>query len=59
VIAGKRKRPCPEHGPDIPREHLTSKTTPSGVQILTYRPAGRATYADVDDATTAEAAPKE
>jgi dihydrofolate reductase len=59
VIVGKGKRLFPEDGPDISLELLTSKTTPSGVQILTYRPAGRATYADVDDATTAEAAPKE
>jgi len=58
VLVGKGKRLFPEDGPDTRLELITSKTTPSGVQILTYRPAGRATYADVDDATT-EAAAKE
>lgn len=52
VIVGKGKRLFPEDGPDIRLELITSRTTPSGVQILTYRPAGQATYADVDDATT-------
>jgi dihydrofolate reductase len=59
VIVGKGKRLFPEDGPDTRLELVASNTTPSGVQILTYRPAGRVTYADVDDATTAEAAPKE
>ena len=52
VIVGKGKRLFPEDGPDTRLELMTSKTTRSGVQILTYRPAGRATYADVDDVTT-------
>jgi dihydrofolate reductase len=58
VIVGKGKRLFPDDGPDTRLELVTSKTTPSGVQILTYRPAGRATYVDVEDATT-EPAPKE
>ena len=52
VIVGKGKRLVPDDGPDTRLELIASKTTPSGVQILTYRPAGRATYADVEDATT-------
>ena len=56
VIVGSGKRLFPENGPDTRLELLTSKRTPSGVQILTYRPVGRATYADVDDATTEPAA---
>jgi dihydrofolate reductase len=59
VIVGKGKRLFPEDGPDTRLELAMSKTSPSGVQILTYRPAGRATYADVEDATTAEPQPKE
>jgi dihydrofolate reductase len=56
VIVGKGKRLFPADGPDMRLEVITAKTTPSGVQILTYRPAGRATYADVDEAMTVAAA---
>jgi dihydrofolate reductase len=47
VVLGKGKRLFPEDGPDTRLELVASRATPSGVQILTYRPAGRATYADV------------
>jgi dihydrofolate reductase len=47
VILGKGKRLFPEEGLDTRLELIGSRSTPSGVQILTYRPAGRATYADV------------
>jgi dihydrofolate reductase len=56
VIVGRGKRLFPADGPDMRLEVITAKTTPSGVQILTYRPAGRATYADVDEAMTVAAA---
>jgi dihydrofolate reductase len=46
VIVGKGKRLFPEAGLDTRVELVASKTTPSGVQISTYRPAGRATYGE-------------
>jgi dihydrofolate reductase len=46
VIVGKGKRLFPEEGLDTRLELVSSKTTPSGVQISTYRPAGRATYGE-------------
>ena len=53
VIVGKGMRLFPEDGPDTRLELVSSTTSGSGVQLLTYRPAGRATYADVPD-TAAE-----
>ena len=47
VVLGKGRRLFPEDGPDTRLELVASRATLSGVQILTYRPAGRATYADV------------
>ncbi len=49
VIVGKGMRLFPEDGPDTRLELVSSTTSASGVQLLTYRPAGRATYADVPD----------
>jgi dihydrofolate reductase len=46
VILGAGERLFPEHGPDTRLELLESLTTPSGAQISTFRPAGRATYAE-------------
>jgi dihydrofolate reductase len=47
VIVGKGMRLFPDEGPDTRLELASSTTSASGVQLLTYRPAGRATYADV------------
>jgi dihydrofolate reductase len=47
VIVGKGMRLFPADGPDHRLELISSSTSGSGVQLLTYRPAGRATYADV------------
>ena len=46
VIVGAGERLFPERGLDTRLELLDSLTTPSGAQISTYRPAGRATYAE-------------
>ena len=47
VIVGKGMRLFPEDGPDTRLELVSSTSSASGVQLLTYRPVGRATYADV------------
>jgi dihydrofolate reductase len=46
VILGAGERLFPERGPDTRLELVQSLTAPSGAQISTYRPAGRATYAE-------------
>ena len=46
VILGAGARLFPEDGLDTRLELVDSLTTPSGAQISTYRPAGRATYAE-------------
>ena len=46
VIVGAGRRLFPERGLDTCLELVASRTTPSGVQISTYRPAGRATYGE-------------
>jgi dihydrofolate reductase len=46
VIVGAGRRLFPERGPDTRLELMASQTTPSGVQISTYQPAGRATYGE-------------
>ena len=47
VIVGKGMRLFPEDGPDTRLELVSSTTSPSGVQLLTYRPVGRPAYEDV------------
>ncbi len=47
VVLGAGLRLFPEHGQTHRLELLASRTTPSGVMIQTYRPAGRATFGDV------------
>nr|WP_083962152.1 dihydrofolate reductase family protein [Hoyosella altamirensis] len=44
VIVGQGARLFPTSGPDIALSLLVSQTTPSGVTIQTYRPAGRPRY---------------
>ena len=44
VVLGDGLRLFPEHGPSHRLELLASQTTPSGVMLQTYRPAGRATF---------------
>ena len=48
LLAGHRlgdgQRLFPEHGQTHTLEVVESRTTPSGVMIQTYRPAGRATF---------------
>jgi len=46
VILGAGERLFPEQGLDTRLELVDSLTTTSGAQISTYRPAGRATYAE-------------
>ena len=46
VIVGDGLRLFPEHGPTHDLELFESRTTPSGVTIQTYRPAGRARFGD-------------
>ena len=45
VIVGQGTRLFPESGPDLALELVTSQTTPRGITIQTYRPAGRPKYA--------------
>ncbi len=44
VVVGDGLRLFPEHGPTHDLTLLESRSTSSGVTILTYRPAGRATF---------------
>jgi len=45
VIVGQGTRLFPESGPDRALELLSSRTTPRGITIQSYRPAGRPEYA--------------
>jgi dihydrofolate reductase len=49
VVLGQGLRLFPDKGQTHRLELLSSTVTPSGVMIQTYRPAGRATFARVDD----------
>ena len=44
VVVGDGRRLFPEQGPDHDLELVESRSTPSGVTLLTYRPTGRATF---------------
>jgi dihydrofolate reductase len=44
VVVGDGLRLFPEHGPTHHLELVESRQMPAGVTILTYRPAGRATF---------------
>lgn len=49
VIVGAGRRLFPEQGPTHRLELVESRTTPSGVTLQTYRPAGRAMFFSVAD----------
>jgi len=49
VVLGDGLRLFPEHGQTHRLEPVDSTTTPSGVMIQTYRPAGRATFGVVGE----------
>jgi dihydrofolate reductase len=49
VVLGDGLRLFPEHGQTHRLELITSETTPNGVMLQTYRPAGRATFGDVGE----------
>jgi dihydrofolate reductase len=49
VILGEGLRLFPEHGQTHRLELVESRTTPAGVMIQTYRPAGRASFRTVGD----------
>lgn len=49
VVLGDGLRLFPEHGQTHRLELLASKTTPTGVMLQTYRPAGRATFGDAGE----------
>ena len=49
VVLGDGLRLFPEHGQTHRLELLASETSPNGVMLQTYRPAGRATFGDVGD----------
>jgi dihydrofolate reductase len=49
VVVGGGMRLFPERGQTHDLELVESRSTPSGVTIQTYRPAGRATFASIDD----------
>lgn len=46
VLVGAGNRLFPERGLDTRLVLVASRTTPSGIQISTYRPAGRAEYGE-------------
>jgi dihydrofolate reductase len=48
VVVGDGERLFPEHGQTHDLALVESRSTPGGVTILTYRPAGRATFASAD-----------
>jgi len=50
VVVGDGLRLFPEHGPSHDLTLVESRSIPSGVTLLTYRPAGRATFASANDA---------
>jgi dihydrofolate reductase len=45
VVVGQGMRLFPESGPDLALEVISSRVTPSGVAIVSYRPAGTPRYA--------------
>ena len=45
VVVGQGTRLFPDAGPDLALELVGSRTTPSGVTIQVYHPAGRPQYA--------------
>jgi dihydrofolate reductase len=45
VVVGQGTRLFPDSGPDTALELVTSRSTPGGITIQTYRPAGRPEYA--------------
>lgn len=45
VVVGQGVRLFPEHGPDLRLTLVESTTTPGGVAVQTYEPAGRPEYA--------------
>jgi dihydrofolate reductase len=49
VVLGDGLRLFPEQGQTHRLELLSSETSPNGVMLQTYRPAGRATFADVEE----------
>jgi len=49
VVVGDGFRLFPEQGQNHDLELVESRATPSGVTLLTYRPAGRATFATVGE----------
>jgi dihydrofolate reductase len=49
VIVGEGLRLFPGHGPTHGLTLIESRTTPSGVQLMTYRPTGRATFGTVGE----------
>ena len=49
LVLGEGLRLFPEHGQSHTLETVESGTTPTGVMIQTYRPAGRATFGTVGD----------
>jgi dihydrofolate reductase len=49
VVVGDGFRLFPEQGQTHDLELVESRSTPSGVTLLTYRPAGRATFATVGE----------
>jgi dihydrofolate reductase len=48
IVVGDGLRLFPEHGPSHTLELVESRPTPSGITILTYRPAGRARFGQVE-----------
>ena len=49
VVVGDGSRLFPEHGQSHDLTLVDSQTTPSGVTVQTYRPAGRASFRNADD----------
>jgi dihydrofolate reductase len=47
VVTGQGTRLFPENGPDLALELVESRSTPKGVTIQVYRPAGRPRYETV------------
>ena len=47
VVVGDGMRLFPDRGPTHDMQLVESRTTPSGVTLATYRPAGRATFGTV------------
>jgi dihydrofolate reductase len=49
VVLGDGLRLFPEHGQTHKMELVESRSVPSGVMLQTYRPVGRATFANADE----------